>query len=58
MVCDDSDDHHAGLGMVVGLNGGAAKWRDKIVEYKLKKDDKITVGAKSKVKELTCLRAD
>ncbi|MHC4223248.1 MAG: hypothetical protein ACYSX0_11990 [Planctomycetota bacterium] len=58
LVCDDSEDHHDGKGMVVGLSNGAVKWRDKVKHYKLPPDQKIEVGEGSEVPELKCMLAD
>jgi hypothetical protein len=58
LVCDDSEDHHDGRGFVVGLNGGAAKWRDKVNDWDLSRDTKVTVGEDSVVEELRCLRTE
>ena len=57
LVCDDSEDHHENRGMVVGLTGGAVKWRDKVRDYGIG-GKRITVGEGSIVEELKCLRAD
>ena len=57
LVCDDSEDHHENRGMVVGLTGGAVKWRDKLRDYGIR-GKRITVGEGSVVEELKCLRAD
>jgi prepilin-type N-terminal cleavage/methylation domain-containing protein len=57
LVADDSDDHHEG-GIVIGLTGGSAKWRDRFDDYDLGKDVAIVVGDGSAIPELTCLRAD
>ena len=58
LVCDDSEDHHAGKGMVVGLSNGAVKWRDKVDDYALPPDQPIVVGEGSQVPELECLLPD
>ena len=58
MVCDDSEDHHAGRGFVVGLNSGASKWREKVDDWLVDTDTTVEVGEGSKVEELRCLRAD
>lgn len=58
LLCDDSEDHHDGLGVVVGLSGGAAKWRDKVRDYALGPDDALEIGPRSAVKELQCLRGE
>jgi hypothetical protein len=58
LVCDDSEDHHDGRGFVVGLNGGAAKWRDKVRDWKLPRDTQVEVGEESVVEELQCLRSE
>lgn len=58
LLSDDSDDHHHGKGMVVGLTGGSVRWRDKIDDYKLGRDETIAVGSSSAVEELRCLRRE
>lgn len=58
LVCDDSEDHHAAMGFVVGYNGGAAEWRDKKRDWKLPAGKTVEVGKKSAVEELRCLLAD
>ena len=58
LICDDSEDHHDGKGMVVGLSNGAVKWRDKVENYELSPDQKIEVGEGTKVPELECLLAE
>ncbi len=58
LVADDSADHHNGKGIVVGLTGGAAKWRDRIKDYGLTKKDEIVVGEGSPIEELACLARD
>ena len=56
LVADDSDDHHNGRGVVVGLTGGTAKFRDKVDAYGVDKDAELVVGETSVVEELKCLR--
>ena len=58
LVCDDSEDHHDGRGFVVGLNGGAAKWRDKVDNWGLDAKTRVEVGEDSVVEELQCLRSE
>jgi prepilin-type N-terminal cleavage/methylation domain-containing protein len=58
LIADDSEDHHQGKGIVVGLTGGAAKWRDKVDDYGMRKDEPLTIGPDSAVDELTCLRVE
>lgn len=58
LLCDDSEDHHQHMGIVVGLTSGAAKFRDKFNDYKLGREDAILIGEGSNVDELTCLQAD
>ena len=58
MICDDSEDHHGGRGFVVGLTGGAVKWRDKVDDWKLRLNTPVKVGPGSIVPELTCLLSD
>ncbi len=58
LICDDSDDHHFGKGFVVGLTGGAVKWRQTVDDYGLKEGTRVTVGEGSIVEELRCLRTD
>jgi hypothetical protein len=58
LVCDDSEDHHDGQGFVVGLTGGAAKWRDKIDDWSLDPQTRVEVGAESVIEELQCLRSE
>lgn len=58
LVADDSEDHHNKKGIVIGLTGGVAKWRDKLDDYGLSKDHPLTVGADSSIEELACLTAD
>jgi len=58
LICDDSEDHHAGKGFMVGLTGGAVKWRDKVDDWSLNVKTVVTVGEGSVVPELECLRAE
>jgi len=58
LLCDDSADHHGGKGFVVGLSGGAVKWRDKVDDWGLDPDTRVRVGEGSVVPELRCLRAE
>jgi hypothetical protein len=58
LVCDDSEDHHGGRGFVVGLTGGAAKWRDKVDDWGLDRSTHVEVGKNSVVEELRCLRSE
>lgn len=55
LVCDDSEDHHDGKGFVVGLNGGAAKWRDKIDDFNMDLKKVVEIGEGSEVEQLQCL---
>jgi hypothetical protein len=56
LVADDSDDHHDGRGIVIGLAGGSVKWRDKFDDYALDKATELIVGEGSAIEELACLR--
>jgi hypothetical protein len=58
LLCDDSEDHHDGKGFVVGLAGGAARWRDKVDTWGLDPATKVVVGEGSVVEELRCLHAE
>ena len=58
LVCDDSEDHHDGRGFVVGLTGGAAKWRDKVRNWDLDPKTRVEVGEGSVIEELQCLRSE
>ncbi|MHC4973956.1 MAG: type II secretion system protein [Planctomycetota bacterium] len=58
LVADDSDDHHFGKGIVVGLSGGAAKFRDKVDDYDMDRETPLFVDEGSPVEELVCLRAE
>jgi prepilin-type N-terminal cleavage/methylation domain-containing protein len=58
LIADDSADHHRNEGIVVGLTGGSAIWRDKMTDYGLAVDAALTVGEDSSVKELRALRAE
>jgi len=58
LVADDSEDHHNQRGIVVGLTGGTAKFRDKVDDYDVARDTALVVGSGSAVEELKCLRAD
>lgn len=58
LICDDSEDHHAGQGFVVGLTGGAVRWRHKVDDWGLDPSTKVVVGEGSVVEELRCLRID
>jgi prepilin-type N-terminal cleavage/methylation domain-containing protein len=58
LVADDSEDHHDGRGIVVGLSGGATKFRDKVDDYGMDRDTPLFVGEDSMVEELVCLRSD
>ena len=56
LIADDSDDHHDGRGIIVGLSGGAVKWRSKFDRYGLAPEESIEIGTESAVEELRCLR--
>lgn len=56
LLADDSEDHHNGKGFVVGLSGGAAKWRDKVDDYGGDAAEPVNVGEASAIEELRCLR--
>ena len=43
---------------MVGLNGGAAKWRDKVDDWNLDPKTHVKVGKESVVEELRCLRSE
>ncbi len=58
LIADDSEDHHDGRGIVVGLTGGMVKWRDKVDRYKMSIDDQLVVGPNSTVEELKALIAE
>jgi len=58
LICDDSEDHHGGKGIVIGLTGGAAKWRDKVDDYELDLKAPLIIGEGSPVEELVCLSAE
>jgi len=58
LVADDSEDHHFGKGLVVGLTGGAAKYRDKVDDYEMDRETPLFVGEGSIVEELVCLRSE
>jgi len=58
LVCDDSEDHHDGKGFVVGLTGGAAKFRHKFDDWELDIKTPVQIGEGSNVPELECMRAD
>ena len=58
LICDDSEDHHDGKGFIVGLTGGAVKWRDKVDDWGMDIDASVQIGEGSSVAELECLRAD
>ncbi|MHC4136970.1 MAG: prepilin-type N-terminal cleavage/methylation domain-containing protein [Planctomycetota bacterium] len=58
LVADDSEDHHFEKGIVVGLTGGAAKYRDKVDDYEMDRETPLFVGEGSTVEELTCLRSE
>lgn len=58
LIADDSEDHHDGRGIIVGLTGGSAKFRDKYDAYELDADKELVVGEGSSVEELRCLRVD
>lgn len=58
LLSDDSEDHHDNKGFVVGLTGGAAKWRHKVDDYGMNHDAPLAVGEGSGAEELNCLRVD
>ena len=58
LVCDDSEDHHDGKGFVVGLQGGSAKFRDKVDDWEIDISTVVQVGEGSVIPELVCLRTD
>jgi hypothetical protein len=58
LIADDSEDHHDGKGLVVGLTGGSARFRDKVDDYGLDPSRGVGVGPDSTVEELRCLSAD
>lgn len=58
LVCDDSEEHHDGVGFVVGFTGGAVKWREKGEDWKVDPRRAVVIGKDSTVPELRCMRAD
>jgi prepilin-type N-terminal cleavage/methylation domain-containing protein len=58
LIADDSDDHHYGRGVVVGLTGGSARFRDKRDDYGIAADRVLVVGDGSEAAELHCLRRE
>jgi len=58
LIADDSEDHHFNLGIVVGLTGGSARFRDRMDDYELAKTQPLEVGPASVVDELKCLKAE
>ena len=58
LVCDDDEGHHDGKGFIVGLTGGAVKWRHKVDDYDIDVKTPVQVGEGSPVEELQCLRAE
>jgi len=58
LVCDDSEDHHDAKGYVVGLTGGAAKWRHKFDDWEVDMKTPVLIGEGSQIKELECMRGD
>ncbi|MHC4550952.1 MAG: type II secretion system protein [Planctomycetota bacterium] len=58
LLADDSEDHHFAEGIVVGLTGGSAKFRDKVDDYGLDHETVLIVGEGSAADELTCLRTE
>jgi prepilin-type N-terminal cleavage/methylation domain-containing protein len=58
LVADDSEDHHYNKGIVVGLSGGATKYRDKVDNYDMDHETPLWVGEESPVEELVCLRTE
>jgi prepilin-type N-terminal cleavage/methylation domain-containing protein len=58
LLCDEDEAYHGKKGLVVGLNDGSAKWRDKVDYYSKSIDTEIQVGEGSAVEELTCLRRE
>ena len=58
LICDDSEDHHLGRGLMVGFGGGWVKWRSKVDDYHMDESAVLTVGPGSTVDELKCLVAD
>ena len=58
LICDDSEDHHDDKGFIVGLTGGAVKWRHKVDDWDMDVKTPVRIGEGSPVEELQCLRAD
>jgi len=58
LIADDSEDHHFNLGIVVGLTGGSARFRDKVDDYQMDLTRPLEVGPASAVDELKCLQAE
>ena len=58
LLADQSEEHHDKRGIVVGLNGGRAVWRDKFDDYGMSKDEVLDIGEASSVDELKCLQSD
>ncbi|MGQ0614787.1 MAG: hypothetical protein ACT4PV_13710 [Planctomycetaceae bacterium] len=58
LVCDDSEDHHGGKGIVVGWSDGGAQFLGKADYFKLGRDVPLVIGADSTIEELRCLMAD
>ncbi len=58
LICDDSEDHHRGRGLMVGFGGGWVRWRSKVDDYRMDESAVLTLGPDSPIDELKCLVAD
>ena len=58
LLCDEDEAYHGKKGLVVGLNDGSAKWRDKVDYYSKSVETAIAVGETSEIEELKCLRRE
>ena len=58
LMADQDEGHHDKRGIVVGLNGGRAVYRDKFDDYGMSKDQVLDIGEASSEDELKCLQAD
>jgi len=58
LVADETEEYHQKKGLVVGINGGAAKWRDKVDFYGIDIETPLTIGEGSDQDELRCLVKD
>ncbi|MEM8886178.1 MAG: type II secretion system protein [Planctomycetota bacterium] len=58
LMADDSEDHHGGLGFVIGYTNASVQFKRKFEDWKIDVDTEVKVGEGSEIEVLQCLRTD